>query len=118
MKLKNNITNSTKIPIGKMCLLAESPMVHYKILSSLLSHFIFQHEIITCQHDLNMQINFFLNKKFSSYKMHSSALFFILVNFSLHGSIGTETFTYISSYDNEGRRYFADHLADFRMHRK
>lgn len=52
--------------------------------------------------------------------MHSSALFFLFwkTHFSLRGTIGTETFTYISSFDDEGRMYFADHLSDFRMHRK
>lgn len=51
-------------------------MVHYLILSSLLSHFIFQHEILTRQHDLNMQINFFSQSIFFLwYIMQLSALF-------------------------------------------
>lgn len=81
-------------------------MVHYLILSSLLSHFIFQHEILTRQHDLNMQFFSEFIIFFLWYKMHSSALFFLFwkKHFSLHRTIGTETFTYISSHDDEAFR--------------
>lgn len=44
--------------IYKICLSAESPMLHYLFLYKLLSHLIFQHEINKCQHVLKMQFFF------------------------------------------------------------